>query len=409
MLVKISRYILITVAILVASVFIPGLYWKAFDTKVVKPFISYSAVNHNFIMRKHVKGKTTMIDNKGNTYTRKEYEKALPLMNCRQLMALDQMPDSVNGEEVDFHDIHRENFFKRMKAADFHKPEISLHPLFESRPGRIKLEMPTDYFRINSSIEFIDAKSNSILKNKSKKFNDVLVESGFSFPAKTIAGIPTTRKSCDEGYFIIDNADKLFHLKMIKGEPYVVNVPLPEDIAVENIVCMDMRNKEFYAFLFTRDSRILIVKTDEYELAEIPAEGYDKSKHEIRINGNMFYRLVTIYGNGFVISHVMNRDYELIDTYKEEWSIRDDKIAGKIAANIFPFAINLKKGTSYYIDLYCNGYNICILNLIIALIFGFMLYRKNKVLKNYTIDLIIILITGVFGLIATKIFPFKNR
>ena len=109
---------------------------------------------------------------------------------------------------------------------------IGLYPLFESESDRVNLELPPDFFRINNSIEFITASTNDINLEKSKLFNQVFINKGFSFPAKIIAGIPTTRKSIDEGYFIVDNTNKLFHLKMTKGQPYFEYIQTPDNIVI---------------------------------------------------------------------------------------------------------------------------------------------------------------------------------
>ena len=79
--------------------------------------------------------------------------------------------------------------------------------------------MPDDYFRIGKRMEFIVAKTNKVDEAKSKLFTDALSAEGFAFPANLIAGLPTTRKSKDEGYFLTDSREQLFHIKMIKGQP----------------------------------------------------------------------------------------------------------------------------------------------------------------------------------------------
>ncbi len=406
MLVKISRYTLVVITIIVSSFFLSSLYWKAFDTKRVKPYISYSSVNHKFMMRSFKDGKLKMYDQDGKTYSKKEYESALPVTNIRQLMASNIMPDTINGIEVDYHSIHIQNFYKRFRAKGFNKPQISLHPLLESQSGRVKLEMPSDYFRINERIEFLDASSNRVNKSKSNLFNKALTKEGFSFPAKEISGIPTTRKSCDEGYFITDNNYKLFHLKMIKGKPFVKNIAVPNGVKIENIVCADLKNKEFLAYLFTDKSELYLIKNGNYKLIHFPLDGYDKNEHTMRVMGNIFYRLVTIESKNFVKVYVYNRDYQLLDSYGLGWKAKHETTVGKIANQLFPFQIKLKKSTSSYIDFYTNGYKVSSLNILLVILLIIMIKRRKQKFKNNIIDLIVVMTTGIFGFIA--ILTFKN-
>ena len=79
--------------------------------------------------------------------------------------------------------------------------------------GRVRLEMPGDLFRLKDNIEFIDPETNTVKEEKSNLFMKVFIQKGFKFPAKRVAGNPSTRKAYDEGYFIIDSNDKIFHLK----------------------------------------------------------------------------------------------------------------------------------------------------------------------------------------------------
>ncbi|MGI6304622.1 MAG: DUF4857 domain-containing protein [Bacteroidales bacterium] len=105
---------------------------------------------------------------------------------------------------------------------------------------------------------------------------------GFSFPARIIAGIPTTRKSCDEGYFITDSHGKLFHLKMIKGQPYVVRIETPEDLDIVYIEAVDIRSKEFYCYVFTRNKGIFVVMDEVYDLQRLPVDGFNPYNSHIQ-------------------------------------------------------------------------------------------------------------------------------
>ena len=80
-------------------------------------------------------------------------------------------------------------------------------------PDRIDLEPATDVFRITGEgIEFVDMETNTIDQKKSAAFTKVLRDKGFSFPARVVSGNPSTRKRYDNGYLLVDDAQRVYHI-----------------------------------------------------------------------------------------------------------------------------------------------------------------------------------------------------
>ncbi|HWR99790.1 MAG TPA: DUF4857 domain-containing protein, partial [Prolixibacteraceae bacterium] len=247
---RISRIILVLVAILILAMTLPMLYLMAFEKPVRKPFILYSCIDDDFFMMRPGTP-NTFEDTRGNKYTREKYEQKLPMMNFQQLMISGVMPDTINGKAMDMHEIGRNRSFARFKPEDMNCPKPGLFPMFESQSGRANIEMPDDYFRITWRVEFLDAATNKIREEKSQLFSAALYHHGFEFPAKKIEGLPTTRKSCDEGYLVVDSSNQLFHLKMVKGKPFVKKISLPDGLKFKHILCVDFKDKKYYAYLFS--------------------------------------------------------------------------------------------------------------------------------------------------------------
>ena len=143
---KISRYILVFIAVLTLAIFLPWLYWMAFEKPIRKPFVQYSYITNEFLI--HRVSEKKWVDTKGKEYSREEYEQMLPMMFFKQLLASGTMPDSINGTALDMRAISREKSFFRLKANEIDAPKPDLYPLFESRSGRAQLEWPEDFFRI---------------------------------------------------------------------------------------------------------------------------------------------------------------------------------------------------------------------------------------------------------------------
>ena len=121
-------------------------------------------------------------------------------------------------------------------------------------------------FRLKENIEFIDMATNRVDEQKSARFQQALEKAGFAFPAQWVAGIPTSQKSYDEGYFALDSEGHLFHVKMTNGKPFV------KDTKVRDISCMlpmEIENRSLYGFLFDTHHTLYYLSTDGYRLVKV--------------------------------------------------------------------------------------------------------------------------------------------
>ncbi|QIA07948.1 DUF4857 domain-containing protein [Draconibacterium halophilum] len=381
----------------------------AFEKPVRPPFIQYSCIDHDFmIFRSGEESKWS--NSEGKVLSRDVYEKKLPLMYTQQLVMNGSMPDSVNGLKINIQHASTFRSSFRVKPEEIHAPKPKLFPLFESQSGRANLNMPDDFFRITWRMEFIDAKTNKIHEEKSRMFSAVLYKRGFQFPAKSINGIPTTRKSCDEGYFVIDSADQLFHIKMQKGLPFVRQVELPEGMKLKTIQSVDFSDKLYYAYLFTENNQLFVLTQYDYLLERFDADNINPDKYEVRIYGDYFNFNVTTIGDGFIRTQVLNRDYKKVDEYSETWQTKTERTEGQIAQLLFPAQLKMTDSNSGYINFFVSTNKsfswliICFL----LIITQFLIIRKRKKkIKTQLIDLLLIGICGIFGFIAVNVFPNK--
>ena len=402
---KVSRYILVFVAILTLAILLPKLYWIAFGKPIRKPFILYSCINNDFMI--HRVDVKTWQDTKGTRYTRDQYEQKLPMMFFKQLLTVGSMPDSINGIELEMKAIARSKSFFRLKMNEVDAPAPPLYPMFESQSGRAMFEWPEDFFRITWRVDFIHAETNQIEEEKSQMFSAALYHNGFSFPAKKIAGLSTPRKSCDEGYLIVDSNDQLFHLKMITGKPYVKKVDVPEGLKFSHISCVDFKNKDFYAFLFSDKDEIYILTQGDYRLIKWPVEGFELSKCDLKIYGDLFNYTVVIEAEDHIKAIALSPDYQLINTYTESWKTKEQRTEGKIFTSIFPFQISMTSENSKFVRFYfepSGGFNWMFFNSLLLVIQFVWLYRRRANLKNQWADLGIVAVCGIYGFIAVHFF-----
>ncbi|NOR74054.1 MAG: DUF4857 domain-containing protein [Draconibacterium sp.] len=411
--VKLSRYFLVVIAVIVFAIVIPKFYWMAFEKPIRVPFVIWSCIDNDFMITRTgdgLKRTSRNLEKTGETLTREAYEQKLPFLYVRQLLMNGTMPDSINGVDIDTHDVSQRRSTFRIRPKEINSPLPTLYPLFESQSGRANLEMPEDFFRITWRMEFIDAESNKINEDKSRMFSAVLYKRGFKFPAKSINGLPTTRKSCDEGYLVIDSEDQLFHIKMIEAKPFVEKIKIPNDLKFKFIKCVDFNTKLFYAYLFSTDNNLYILTQYDYELIKFPIENINPDLNEIKIYGDLLNFNVISVGDGFMKSEVLDRDYNLVDTYSETWNARNKRIEGEIAQFLFPFQIKMTNKNSGFIKFFfekTKSINWIFMS-IFLIIAHFIILKKRKVkLAKHGIDFIVIALAGIFGFIAVNFFPNK--
>ena len=404
MLVKSSRFFYLLLIVFVASIFIPKYYWMKFEKNIRSPRVYYSPVTDDFLLIKPTNADKNQfcVDPKGKSYNREEFEMNMPLLNYRQLILEKKLPDSLHGEPLVMEKIRLNNIMLRIKPDEIDFKPIQLFPMFESQSGRVNLEMPNDYFRITNSMEFILCQTNSIDKKKSLCFTTYLTSKKFSFPAKIIAGNPTTRKAFDEGYFVLDSKNNLFHIKMVKGKPFCVNANIPDSLDVAFLKIMEMPLREFYGLLITKPGDVYLISYDHYKLVKLPLTGYDIEKDVFTISGDQFYRTFSLIGSNNVRTVVTDRNYDVVNRYSEAWKDNYDLNAGIIASYVFPFTLHLNDSNSSYSNFYFefSGVQSLIGTFILALLSYFILVRRKIEVKKGWFDLVLVFFTGIFGFIA---------
>ncbi len=408
MIVKITRYLILFIVILVSAVYLPRYYWKVMDVKITAPLVLYSQVLKDFVIKRYQYKKVLYTDVKGNQYTLNEYEQLLPFYHYRQLLATGQMPDSLDGIPLKIEDIRRNQLYFRVRPYDMDWPQIPLYPMFESQSGRVRLSMPDVFFRITRRMEFVNASTNSLNEELTQSFTAALEKNHFRFPAKKIYGNPSVRKPFDEGYFILDSANRLFHVKMVKGKPYCAEVPLPPDFKIKYIYVREIVLREFYGLIFTENQGLYLISYDDYKLIKlpVPAEQYDYRKDTFSMMGNLFNRSISIVRPDGITTYAVDRDYRLIKEYRENWKSVAERFSGRLEKALFPFTLKLRVNYSGFVNFYFRPPAIISL---LGIAFFFLLTVvlvkiRKKSLGDGWPDLLVVLVTGVYGFIAVLLF-----
>jgi len=400
---KISRYTIILLLIISQAILLPNLYWMVFDKPTTKPQIQYSPIIKDFVFAERGGNDKRYYDAKGNTYDRKSFEALLPFSFYYDLDKWGVLPDTIAGIPISTSFIRRNTQFVRIRPVDLNTPLINLNPLFESKSDYTRLEMPDYLFRIGKIFEFIDSRSNTVNDSLSQIFHETLVEQDFRFPARIIAGNSTTRKSFDEGYFIIDAQNRVFHLKQIKGQPICINTGIPTDLNIRYISIKEHSRREFYGLLVTAANEVYLIGYGNYQLIKLPTKGYNADNMSLMLQIDPIYKTVRIFNKQELHCIVMDQNYNIIDTCRIAGSPKSERLSSKAAALLFPLSVERANANTDYVlfNIHFAGWLAFIgiaIALLITLFIKKRVYQEN--LKENWIDFPIVAISGLFGALA---------
>lgn len=410
MLPKISRYLLVALGVVTLAYILPSVYHTLFDTRINPVNITYSELKKDYLVMQVIDGKPAFIDRKKKVYNQQEFMEATPITNYWYHLSKGTMPDSFAGVKLIPQVLQRESFWGYNQPEILYAPVYGLYPLFESRP-EFGLRYPTDMFRINTRMEFIDAKTNTINEAKTKLFTDHINKEGFAYPAKIIAGLPTLMKRKDEGWFIVDAKEQLFHIVMVKGEPYVKKIQNPGGIRFKHIICNDYDSGEFFATIISADNKVYVLNKADYSTTQFPIEGYDPEHQVMMFTGNQFNKTITLMDEKGSKVVTVDRQYKVIGQITELLPLKSEMVIGKVFNFIFPFHLTLDSPDSSFITMSAERsatYGWIILNLVLLVLTIIFIRREGKAMKNSILDLIIVAVTGIFGFLAVHIVPNKQ-
>lgn len=308
---------------------IPWLYSFITPSNTKTPFVLYSPVSEDFTFTGIVDNKSVHTDASGRVYSQREIDSLHPVFYGRQLMSDGRFPDSIAGRAVSYKETQNDMFYFRHSPREMNAPQIGLYQLLESKSGRVKLESSSDVFRITGrGIEFVEAQTNTLNREKSDLFTAAMTKKGFAFPACELSGNPSVKKDYDEGYLVLDAERKLYHLKQVKGRPYVRNIELPAGVRAEHVFITEFRNRETLGFMTDDQNRFYAIMAKDYTFRQLDIPSFDPENNSLMIYGMVFQWTLKVSSKQGVTYYVLNGDdFSLIRTFEE---IREESVASKI-------------------------------------------------------------------------------
>ncbi|MBQ3689192.1 MAG: DUF4857 domain-containing protein [Bacteroidales bacterium] len=318
---QIYLYILIAI---ICLWHLPSFYNFLTAESETRPFILYSSVSKDFIIRKNEDNKTHCFNSKFEPCTREVYDSILPEYSAKQLAADNRLQDTILGRNVSLKLFTDENLTYRIKPEEVFGPYIHLYQLMESQSGRVELEMPPDVFRItDSGLEFISKKDNTTDKEKSEKFTNALKKADFKFPALEVAANPSERKKYDNGFLLTDAVGKFFHFKMVKGEPYVKQIELPVGVIPVHTFVTEFAGRHHLGFFFDAKGYSYVIELPENKIIKTGLPPVDLENEEFFVMGNIFSWTVRISGQKETTWYALDaKSYKLLDKFTLESKLK---------------------------------------------------------------------------------------
>lgn len=413
----ISRISMIVLTVLVASIHLPILYDKLMVVEVERTHLLFSPVLEEFVWREKIQGDPppealakaedhhaaiAYRDENGAWYTRREFEERLPFIYYKNMELWGMLPLDLGGRTFTRADIKGGRQVMEFKPREIvgKAPLAEVYPLIESSPSTARLVFPDDRFRLASNgLEFINADYNVVDPDLSGRFSDALKQAGFVFPAKFTSGTYSILKPYDDGAFLVDADDHIFHLKRVNGEPEVVAVHVEQEIKPRHIKVFENRRREFRAMVLGEDARLHLMRWD-YSLVELPLEGYDPDAMDFKLVVNPLH--ATAVWSDEVNAHAvaMNREFRPLRRFGMEMSRAAQTPAKVFRSILFPFRTELNTGNGFWsLGLVLGSGWALAMNLGCLLLFISLRYAARGRRPGYgTMGLVAA--TGLYGLIA---------
>lgn len=240
------------------------------------PFVYYSSVLKELCLIDFRNSESPMRDLSGNIYSQQQSDSLLPLFNSRQLASEGKLPKEIEGREISLPLLRSKNVVYRYNPAKVYTPQPSMYIMYESMPKRVTRETPEDVFILTDRIKFVDAASNSINQEKTKRFQDELLKRGYVFPSQWLSGNMNPMKAYDEGFFSLDADNKLYHIKMVNGRPFVRDTHVGDSIDIAYFSMVETGDKRFYGFLYDSEGNVYIIEESGGKYAPLKL-GIDRS------------------------------------------------------------------------------------------------------------------------------------
>ena len=395
---RLSYIFLVLAATLSLSWALPWVFNLLLPDPSQVPFISYSPLSGEFIATE--KGKSWVVNpdgSHGRDLPTQVRDSLLPQQYFVQLSNFGRLPDTILGKEVSPKILKHGNFMFRSTPRDVNKRYADVYMIMESKPPRVEFEDPKEVFRMKNdgTVEFIRIADCSINDDRTKEFTKVFADRHFAFPMRDFSANVTTKKPFDAGYLLIDNEGRLYNMLQQGGGPFLKAIALPDSVRATKALVMEDGDGSNIGFVIDKNGSTYAIGAD-YATRRLDIAPFNPKEDNLLIMGSIFNWIVRI-ANERQIS----------------WQVVDNENFKRIAEYVMPQTKSTLENVASYIFHFTTAYDsyndsfarlrienlsakALILNAVLAVVIGFVAYRRRKSVATIAISAIATLALGIY-------------
>lgn len=406
-----ARWSLLALAIALLAVWLPLGKDLLFEYRYGKTDLFYSPVIERFVYKELLGDGHQFVyrDETGTDYAREAFEALIPFIYYKNMELWGKLPLELEGRRFDKASIQAARQVLQLDPEELpeHRPRIQLFPLLESNPGRARLRFPEDIMRPGQRLTFINSDANRIDPALTRTFTETLAAAGFAFPAVATFGRVSILKPFDAGFFLLDARADLFHLKRVDDAPVVARVPLPAGVDVRHVKVAENKRGEYLGLVLSEDDRLFLLGQQDYALTPLPLPAYDPERMALKILFNPLYRTAIYSDQTHVHAVAMDQDFRPIDRYSREMAMARTRPVDQVWSALVPFSLALEDPSGRYLRLQpsLHGQTALIgIGLALPLAYWWLRHRGLR-RRDLLPSLLLVAVTGLYGLIANLLFP----
>lgn len=361
---------------------------KIFNNQFLEYKVKFSPVENSFILSTFdLKTKFTIHEINGTKIEEEDYFFNLPFDFYYYLNSVKNFPQMFDFFENDTSLITLNSQTTDIKREDYAYKNFPLIGIFETKPKYLRLTYPNFFYDFEKK-EVIDINTLEINVQKTDEFRNVFKK--FNFPLKKYYQNNTIMKTFDDGVFLVDSKNLIWHLKQINDKLYLKNTNL---IKNPLFIKIDENQRFEYHALLVCDDEIGLISYEDYKFIKFDIE-QDFSKFDINYEVTPLHKIITLSNENKILTYVFNPDYTF---YKSYFFDKNRKI-NNIKSFFMPLKLEIKN-QKYEFYFGKISYKMLLLNILIAI---FPLFKKDK------FGAIFVLMFGFGGLISNFIYGRKK-
>lgn len=400
---RISNYIVTVFFIAVLSYFLP-LFMDILliESRPVER-VRYSPVIEDFIYSKTDKeSKETVFKVVGkDKISEDEFIRLLPFVHYSLLISKGTFPSKFEEYGKNPKLIRQNSQTLNLKYSANKAKYIPLYILLDTDRKYDKVIYPPRLLRLtDNSIDILNLETSSLDIEQTKALNYSLKALNFAFPAVKYYTNPSSLKPFDEGAFVVDSKDEIYHIRQDEGKIYVKNSGIIKKDIINIVVSEDPR-REFFALVVTKNELGLI--DYGYKFITLNSDKYDPYSSNLNLRIDPVNKILSFSSTNDIKTDVMDLNYT---TIKQNLTTLEPSASKRwIKEYIFPFELKMsQKGDNHFYSFYIENFSIksIPISLLFAFLYFMIVLRTRQ--KYSAVDIFLIALFGIYGFVAMTMY-----